>query len=224
MLARQGNKQFKGGAAMIASFADWLGVASAALAGVLAAGGVGVAALRFFGANLIGHWLAKALARYTAEIETVEQRKRSARARIDQERAETINRVMSRLAHALTLMLYPPQPDNDDEKPEILFLNRYREIERSANRITRAAIRSGHKFQKSEPLLPACMACAREIHVAAGAFYDSLQLPDTHWNLSRQDRIAVLVQLHKGIAKSESTAQQHLIEICREMYVNAAGG
>lgn len=53
---------------MIASITDWLNVASAALAGVLGARGLGILALRFLNANLVGHWLAKALARYSAEI------------------------------------------------------------------------------------------------------------------------------------------------------------
>lgn len=202
---------------MIDSLADWLSVASAALAGVVAAGGLGILAVRFLGANLVGHWLARALAKYAAEIETAELRKRVVSERLDRERSETINMIMEQVANTLLLMLYPPLLIRE-EAPEKLYLLRYGEIQTSAHQVTATAVKSSHRFGNDDSLVQACLNWAREVISITNPYYDALALDESYFHLDRAKRIAHLSAIFASMQRPELPAHSHLISVCRQMY------
>jgi hypothetical protein len=194
----------------------WLGTVTATFVGT----GSAVLALRFLSGTLVGHWLAKGLAKYTAQVETEETRKRVAIERLDRERAQAIAAIMTALGDCASLVAYPPITSSQDKGgPEIAFLGRSREIQDIAQRVAIVAAKSSHLFHTSEEIVPLCLEWSSEATIFAHKYHDriaELADRDGHWQLPWNERVTALLSGHDSVVV-EVKSNKQLVDICRRL-------
>lgn len=191
-----------------------------------AAGFVGAGlALATFGAlsnTIIGHWFAKALARYTAAIETQELRKRIAIERRDREQSILIAQLMQRAAKCNSLIASPVTMHDAPAGagPELMYVKRYGEIARELQEFAREAVAGVHLFDVNEPLIAHALSWSLAVHGRANDFLDAVTCvvaDDSYWTLPFQERSRQLqvVQQRSFIADAPIGDFDKFLNRCR---------
>lgn len=187
------------------------------VAGFVAAGSA-VVALRFLSETALGHWLAKGLVKYTAQVETTETRKRIAIERRDRQCADAIAGIMAGVGEFALYVAYPPNVNHDDAvTPEIVFQNRYREMTDLVQSVSLRAMKAAHLFEDNSPLILACLEWGKQAHDVAGSYYDALGacVNKEHWDLPRSQRLQRLIQAHQTMHSADFPATRALLAECR---------
>jgi len=200
---------------------DFWGFLRDAAAGFVGAG----LALAAFGAlsnTIIGHWLAKALARYTTALETKELRKRVAIERRDREQSVFIAQLMQRIARCNWLMASPVTMHDapSGAGPELMYVKRFGEISKEMQEFAREVVGGVHLFDVDEPLFAHALKWSIAVQEKANSFVDGVQTVlagDTYWTLpfpQRSEQLRV-VQEHSFLANTPSGDFEKFLGRCR---------
>lgn len=195
-------------------FFGWLGYVSATFVGT----GSALVTLRFLSDTILGHWLAKGLVKFTAQIETSEVRKRIATERRDNDRNQAITQIMAAVADHAILFAYAPQLDTKDG-PENAYMQRYRELCQASQAVTTCALKMAHLFDVEEKLIQLCLEWSSEAQVNANRYFDVLSgvVDEEHWSLPMQERVLRLAGAHGALTSSPHPANEKLVKLCRQM-------
>lgn len=195
---------------------EWLKLTFAAFAGT----GSALLALRLLSGTIVGHWLAKGLVKYTAQVETIETRKRVAIERLDRQRSDAIADIMTGIGEFAMFIAYPPATNHDDPiEPEITFQSRYKEMIDLVQSVTARALRAAHLFEEKSPFIVACMEWANQANESAGSYWDALGacVTQEHWQLQVHDRQDRLRRAHAVMGSADFPAFKELVAVSRRM-------
>lgn len=198
------------------NFLGWLGYVSATFVGT----GSALVALRFLSNTIFGHWLAKGLVKYTAQIETSEFRKRIVAERRDNDRNQAITQIMAAATDHAMLFAFSPRPSiSGTDAPETVFMHRYRELCEAAQALTNCALKMAYLFEAEEELIPCCLEWAREAQENANRYYDALgdTVDEQHWRLPLAERMQRLIRAHTVLHLSSHPSHEKLVQLCRRI-------
>jgi hypothetical protein len=194
---------------------SWLGAVLAAFVGT----GSAVLVLRSLSDTLIGHWLSKGLAKYAAQLETKEHRKRVSFERLDAQRSAVATEIMEGLATYATLVAFPPDVTEDQTAgPEVRYMQRYRELVAASQSVSACIVRHVHLFDVGHPFLECCVTWSGNTKLMADRFYDALcAVVDSprHWELPMGQRRAKLHEAHSTLTEDDHQWHRDLVDACR---------
>jgi hypothetical protein len=160
------------------------------------AGGAGLALVAYLSRELVGHWLAKNLKKYGADVDTTEQRKRFAFEALHGRRATTVEEISTLVADAMHLYTHPPALDGVHLDPkdsvELRYFAHWKAIRLKGDEVVRTAV-AAMAFFESQELAQAAMAWSSQLIAAVDPLHDSVTQATAepgHWDQSREGRIA----------------------------------
>jgi hypothetical protein len=196
----------------------WIETASAAFVGT----GLALVALRFLSGTLLGHWLARGLAKYTAQLETSETGKRVAIERRDRDRAEVLAELMQAVSQYSSLLSFPPVTAASDPRGlEVAFLERCRQIDEVADTVMKITMRGSYLFEIEEGLIALCLAWSSQAKTLAHHYYDAIgevAERQNYWSLPWAERVTALISAtDAAVSKDGTNLNVNLVQLCRKL-------